>query len=446
MRRFPAARLTAAALVAACSGTEPSNAGPTAAFTAQCPTLECTFTNTSTDFDGSIEAYDWDFGDRGPHATTRDAVHRYASAGRFVVKLTVTDDGGSTSSASYQVDVKAPNAAPTARFIVSCAWLSCEFTSQSFDGNPGGSLASYAWDFGDESPPATTPHAVHTYGMAARYAIRLVVWDNQGAIGVATQELDLSDPNLPPEASFAFTCTDLTCRFSDQSFDGEGSVVAHVWGFGDGQVSSERNPEHTFPSPGTYPVRLTVTDDRGATGSLTMEVIVPPPPPAAYITYGCDSLTCSFFGESYGNPGEQYRWDFGDGETSSEQYPQHTFGTPGSYTVGLTVTDHLGQTGYASVQVTVPPPGPSAAFTVACDVLTCTFTNRSTGVWLEAAYWEFGDGTTSSEWHPTHTYAVTEPTTFTVRLTVYDWYYASSVSHEVAVTPAGSVTMRATAP
>jgi PKD repeat protein len=449
LRRSPALRLiAAAALLAACGDeTGPSNAGPTAAFTADCARLECTFTNTSTDLDGRIEEHDWNFGDRTTHGTTKDAVHTYASAGRFIVTLTVTDDDGSTSTASYQVEVKAPNAEPTARFTVSCAWLTCDFTSQSFDGNAGGSLAGYAWDFGDDSPPVTTRDASHTYGAAGRYTVSLTIRDNEHAVGVATQELDLRFPNLPPAADFTFSCTDLTCEFIDLSSDGEGSVVQHSWSFGDGQASSEPNPTHTFAVSGFYLVRLTVTDAQGSTGSTTRELTVPSPPPTPYISWSCSSLTCGFYGDHYADrPVVRYDWDFGDGETSDQQSPQHTYASPGTYTVQLTVTDDRGETGSASLQLTVPPPAPTAAFTVACDGTSCSFTNQSTGVFLEGLHWDFGDGQTSSAGHPTHVYDVSEPTTFTVTLSVFDWDWSSdSVSHDVTVTPSGSSTLRTTA-
>ena len=116
-RVFPL--VAVAALLAACGdeGTDPTNAAPTAAFTVQCGPPDCTFTNSSTDADGTIEGYDWGFGDDSPHVTTRDAVHTYpAPGGRFTVTLTVTDDDGETATATKQVDVSEANVAPTADF------------------------------------------------------------------------------------------------------------------------------------------------------------------------------------------------------------------------------------------------------------------------------------------------------------------------------------------
>lgn len=90
--------------------------------------------------------------------------------------------------------------------------------------------------------------------------------------------------NTAPTAFFADSCTDLTCTFTDQSTDTDGSVTGWAWSFGDGAVSSAQNPSHTYGADGIYTVELTVTDDGGATASTTTSVTVTdgstPPPPA----------------------------------------------------------------------------------------------------------------------------------------------------------------------
>jgi serine protease len=80
--------------------------------------------------------------------------------------------------------------------------------------------------------------------------------------------------NYPPTADFTYAATDLTVDFTDQSTDSDGSVVSWAWDFGDGATSTTQNPSHTYASSGTYPVTLTVTDDDGATGSVTQDVTV----------------------------------------------------------------------------------------------------------------------------------------------------------------------------
>jgi PKD repeat protein len=90
-------------------------------------------------------------------------------------------------------------------------------------------------------------------------------------------------PNTPPTASFTFGCTDLACSFTDTSTDGDGTIAARQWGFGDGTGETVANPSHSYTAGGTYTVTLTVTDDNGATASTSRQVTVtapeePPPP------------------------------------------------------------------------------------------------------------------------------------------------------------------------
>jgi serine protease len=84
-------------------------------------------------------------------------------------------------------------------------------------------------------------------------------------------------PNAPPQASFTYTTEGLTATFTDTSTDAEGSVVSWSWTFGDGSSSTAQNPSRTYASAGTYTVQLTVTDNDGATASISQPVTVTAP-------------------------------------------------------------------------------------------------------------------------------------------------------------------------
>ncbi|HYR31641.1 MAG TPA: PKD domain-containing protein, partial [Gemmatimonadales bacterium] len=146
-------RATASGLTDATSGTfnitAPPNQSPVAAFTSSCTQLTCSFTSTSSDPDGTIASYAWTFGDGGT-ATTQNPSHTYTVGGTFTVTLTVTDNQSATDNVSHTVTVTAPpppNQPPVAAFTSSCTQLTCSFTSTSSD--PDGTIASYAWTFGD---------------------------------------------------------------------------------------------------------------------------------------------------------------------------------------------------------------------------------------------------------------------------------------------------------
>ena len=83
--------------------------------------------------------------------------------------------------------------------------------------------------------------------------------------------------NRAPVANFTVACTDLDCTFTNSSTDSDGTVASSSWDFGDNAVSTEASPNHTYTASGTYSVRLTVTDDDGATGLKTTSVTVTRP-------------------------------------------------------------------------------------------------------------------------------------------------------------------------
>ena len=152
-------------------------------------------------------------------------------------------------------------------FTVSCTDLTCAFTDRSSDAD--GTIEGYDWDFGDDSAHATTRDASHTYAEpGGQFTVSLTVTDDDGATVTATEQVDLA-ANVAPTASFTFSCTDLTCTFADGSTDADGTIEAYDWDFGDGQTSTEQSPEHSYAAAGTYVVGLTITDSRDSTGNAS---------------------------------------------------------------------------------------------------------------------------------------------------------------------------------
>src|SRR5262249_34675111 len=132
--------------------------------------------------------------------------------------------------------------------------------------------------------------------------------------------------NRPPTADFTSDCTDLSCTFTNLSGDGDGRLTAYSWQFGDGAQSTSAGPSHAFASQGSYDVTLTVTDNDGATGSITKAVGVTDAQsgaPTAAFTVVCSSLDCTFTDQSTDGNGSVvgWAWEFGDGDVSSAQNP-----------------------------------------------------------------------------------------------------------------------------
>jgi subtilisin family serine protease len=81
-------------------------------------------------------------------------------------------------------------------------------------------------------------------------------------------------PNAPPNASFTYSCSGLTCAFTSTSSDSDGTIVGHAWNFGDGTSSTAQNPSKTYSAAGTFSVMLSVTDNDSASSSATQSVTV----------------------------------------------------------------------------------------------------------------------------------------------------------------------------
>jgi len=166
--------------------------------------------------------------------------------------------------------------------------------------------------------------------------------------------------NAPPVADFSYACNELSCTFTDQSTDSDGTVSSWSWNFGDGQASTLQNPAHGFASDGSYAVTLSVTDNEGATGSSTqtVEVVSQPVnvPPTASFTFNCSDLACNFNGSASSDSDGtivSYHWDFGDNTSGSGVSTSHTYAAQGNYNVTLTVTDELGASGSLTRLVSV---------------------------------------------------------------------------------------------
>jgi len=169
-------------------GGSDENNPPLADFTAVPDGLAVVFTDASSDSDGSIASRVWDFGDGG---TSSDAnpVHTYATTGSYDVTLTVTDDDGAMGSKTVSITVDASNAAPVADFSVSVDGLTANFTDAS--GDSDGSIASYAWDFGDGGT-SSIANPSHAYAAAGTYDATLTVTDNDGASDSKTVAVTVS--------------------------------------------------------------------------------------------------------------------------------------------------------------------------------------------------------------------------------------------------------------
>ncbi|MDD3815894.1 MAG: PKD domain-containing protein [Desulfocapsaceae bacterium] len=329
----------------------------------------------STDFDGTISSYAWDFGD-STSASTCNASHIYTTPGIYIATLTVTDNDGGTASAQATVTVSAlpSNKPPTASLTLSTssgkAPLTVYFSaaeSTDFDG----SILSYAWDFGDGAS-ANTSNASHTYMTAGVYTATLTIVDNDASVVTTQATITIlpSITNIPPKAHF-YTTTEsvhapLIINFDgSNSTDSDGTITTYSWNFGDGSSATGAHVSHIYTIAGSFTAKLTVTDDKGGQDTYEQVIFVEtamgqPITPVAAITLTPQVPTIhdavQFSGTastvSTGNI-IHYLWDFGDGENGVDGIVSHRYEIPGIYTVTLTVWDGYDNSSYKKTSLTV---------------------------------------------------------------------------------------------
>ncbi len=402
--------------------------------------------SASSDSDGSITGYSWDFGDGSPVATGATASHTYATPGTYTATLTVTDDDGATGTATTTVTaLPVPNQPPVASAAVQSIAGSIPLLvnlSAAGSTDADGTITDYAWDFGN----GTTGNGAivqATYTEAGSYVATVTVTDDDGATATASVNIDVSaDPNIAPSSVFSADVTSGTAPLA-VSFDGsassdlDGTISGYAWNFGNGSFAAGPTASTTYQLPGVYTARLTVTDNKGATGTSTRLIVVNAPAnqvPTAQVAAtspgGDAPRLVSFSSAGSVDPDgaiTSYAWNFGNGTTSTQANPTASFTSPGTFAVTLTVTDNSGATAVASTSVTITPANvlPNAVFSATpltgpsplVVTLNAGASNDPDGA-ITSYAWDLGNGSTATG--PTTSFTYTTPGSYTVKLTVTD--------------------------
>ncbi|MCW8999000.1 MAG: immune inhibitor A, partial [Kangiellaceae bacterium] len=154
-------------------------------------------------------------------------------------------------------------------------------------------------------------------------------------------------------AAFSYIYAGTNVTFTNSSTSS--GNISYDWDFGDGSVNStEASPTHNYTSEGEYTVTLTITDNDTSDSDSVSQTVRVGALPEANFTSSVNAKTVTFSNSTSGGIGGlSYSWNFGDGNSSTEETPTHTYNADGSYTVQLTVTDSTGASDSFSRQVTI---------------------------------------------------------------------------------------------
>lgn len=304
----------------------------------------------------------------------------------------------------------------------------CQGYAVEFNNESSANASTFEWNFGDGNS-STDQSPSNIYNTLGDFDVELIVVNSDGCGDTISQTITVY-PN--PTASFD---SDSVCFQQFNEFNNTSSVVpfdndqitSWDWSFGDGNVSSQENPEHGYVDEGVYDVTLIVTTNNGCSDTITQSAIVwPLPDPAMLLNDNCVTLTGEFTDESTisnqftNNEIIEWFWQFGDGDFSTDQNPNHAYNNTGDYEVILTVTSANGCTNSTADSLTIidfanaefdhTPTGGNIPLEV-------DFFNNSTG---GSSYeWDFGNGTTDFSTTPDdYTVFYYQPGTYIITLTV----------------------------
>jgi len=351
----------------------------------------------------------YDFGD-GNTTTESNPVYTYASPGVYTV--TQQAFGCGTDRFSKPVTVVERPVAQWENPAFGCPGDALRFRNTSVG------ITQTSWDFGDGSPNSSETAPLHVFQEPGTYQVCLTVFSTAATTCSATlcQPVQIF---APPAAGFVFTdslCLGAAITLTSTAV---GDNLTCNYRLGDGNNSADCVTNHVYATPGAFAVTQIVQDDNFCTDTLTLPVYVRdlPLPAFRFATMnGCFPDSIHFTNESL--RADSYRWDFGDGTTSTLTHPIHLYPAAGTYTVTLTAIAGGICQAELTQSITIDPT-PTAILQTAtatvCAGVPLAFASSSTGP-VASLRWDFGDGLTSFADNLSHTFA--DAGVYTVELLV----------------------------
>jgi large repetitive protein len=315
----------------------------------------------SSDKDGKIVNYSWNFGD-GTTATGKKVTHEYLMPGKYSVVLKVEDDY-SLTPCNYSIDSVAvvinsqPIPVANDKLIGSVNQLLKFDASASKDND--GTITSYSWNFGKLGIKKGSI-TEQKYPQPGTYLIELSIKDNSIASNNEAQKVVVVFINDPPKAvagqDKVAEANEEIILDGSKSSDSDGKIIAYNWTFGDGTAAQGEKVTHRYSSPGKYLISLKVTDDSKTNTDISIDslyVIVNDKPVAkivneVFLNDGNARFDASKSSDAIGGIAK-FIWNFGDGSYADGEIVNHIYRTPGTYKVILKVVDNLNTTNNFSV-------------------------------------------------------------------------------------------------
>ncbi|RAI99897.1 gliding motility-associated-like protein [Chitinophaga skermanii] len=419
------------------------NPSPVAAFSAT-PRVGCSipFTTNFTNQSTGATSWNWNFGDGGT-STLASPSHTYTNYGEYDVTLQVRNAAGCVNTVTLNDYIRVIQ--PVVNFTPfpreGCLPFTTTFTPNMTVGGP---IATYLWDFGDGTT-STAANPSHTYTTEGVFTITLTVTTADGCTVTTTNTIRAGRiPVVAFDADPKFTCQRFPVQFTNQSVP---RGTEWTWLLPqDNATLTEENPRHVFNELGYHDVTL-IVNNYGCIRQLTKTQFIQILPPIANfdLTQDCANKFLVQFNDlsNFGPnpPIRNWHWDFGDGTTSTQQSPAHTYATTGTYTITL-VVDNGACTSEHTMDVTIinetPVIQPNISTICANNDISFTISNIDPAN-IRNYSWDFGDGTTSTSGTNPVVKRYTRAGTYYVVLTVTDNNGCVVQSNTVTLTITGAL-------
>ncbi len=355
--------------------------------------------------------YYWDFGDGNTSTEAEPGSHTYERHGSYWIKMRAEGQYCyEEDSAQVIINMSLPQIDFSFTSVEGCLPLEVTF----FNHSQFADSSTFFWDFGN-GDTSNEVNPVHIYKESGIFTVSLEASNELGV--VVRKEIDIIvDLDQGPVSDFRIRLAQAylpgqEIEFFNQSQRSE----SYFWDFGDGFTSTQEEPLHIYEEVGEYEIMLVTTNSIGCADTTVKNIFIEPFHPEVDFTYeppkGCRPLTVQFRNLSRFAEAGTYRWSFGQGEgVSTEENPTYTYYEPGQYTVSLEASNSNGIAGRSVKEFSVEVyETPRAAFNLRPQESflgeAIYFVNLSIGG--ENYFWDFGDGNTSTEFEPAHTYEET---------------------------------------